>query len=322
MAKITLTKNQKSILEQVGGVKILLKNTDAAFGQNTYSINGLQELGKQNAEVYLQRQHLGQKLNPLEENNLFGSVVQLAKNLGLPINPRRIECYDISHLSGKYVYGSMITFVDGRAEKKLYKLFKCPDQNDDFDNHKQVLSRRFQKAIDKPDDYQWQLPDLIIVDGGKGQLSSDYQILKNYQLEGKVQMVSLAKKEEEIFFIEHNQQIQLLQKNNPSNPLDLGKNGGLLVKGDVKFLVQRIRDEAHRFAITANREARFKQASKSMLDDIDGIGDKTKQKILQQFGSTKKFFETLELNPELVMEAIGQKTTEKIIAQFQLGQGL
>jgi excinuclease ABC subunit C len=321
MPKIIINKNQKSILEQIAGVKIILKNTESAFGQNTYSIDGLQKLGKQNAEVYLGRQHLGQKLNPLEENNLFASVVQLAKNLGLPKNPRRIECYDISHLSGKYVYGSMVSFVDGRAEKKLYKLFKCPDQNNDYDNHKQVLSRRFQKALDKPDDYQWQLPDLIIVDGGKGQLSSDYQILQNYTLENKVQMVSLAKKEEEIFFVEHTQKISELQKASPSQPLDLGKNGGLLVKGDVKFLVQRIRDEAHRFAITANRQARFKQATKSALDDIDGIGTVTKTKILQQFGSTKKFFETLEINPELVWEAIGQKTTQKIIDQFDLGRG-
>ena len=319
MPKININKNQKAILEQIAGVKILLNNTEAAFGQNIYSIDGLLKLGKENAETYLSRQRLGQKLNPLEENNLFAAVVQLAKNLGLPKTPRRIECYDISHLSGKYVYGSMITFIDGRAEKKLYKLFKCPDQNNDYDNHKQVLSRRFQKAIDKPDDFQWQLPDLIIVDGGKGQLSSDYQILKNYNLENTVQMVSLAKKEEEIFFIDHTQKILELQKSNPSLALDLGKNGGLLVKGDVKFLVQRIRDEAHRFAITANRQARFKQASKSVLDDINGVGEKSKTKILQQFGSTKKFFETLEINPELVYESIGQKTTQKIIDQFNLG---
>lgn len=319
MPKTIINKNQKAILEQIAGVKILLNNTEAAFGQNIYSIDGLLKLGKENAETYLNRQRLGQKLNPLEENNLFAAVVQLAKNLGLPRNPRRIECYDISHLNGKYVYGSMISFIDGRAEKKLYKLFKCPDQNNDYDNHKQVLSRRFQKAIDKPDDFQWQLPDLIIVDGGKGQLSSDYQILKNYSLENKIYMVSLAKKEEEIFFVDHAQKILELQKNNLSQPLDLGNGGGLLVKGDVKFLVQRIRDEAHRFAITANRQARFKQASKSVLDDIKGVGEKSKTKILQQFGSAKKFFETLEINPELVYESIGQKTTQKIIEQFNLG---
>ena len=132
-------------------------------------------------------------------------------------------------------------------------------------------------------------------------------------------MVSLAKKEEEIFFVDHAQKILELQKNNLSQPLDIGNGGGLLVKGDVKFLVQRIRDEAHRFAITANRQARFKQASKSVLDDIKGVGEKSKTKILQQFGSAKKFFETLEINPELVYESIGQKTTQKIIEQFNLG---
>jgi excinuclease ABC subunit C len=310
LKRIPIDLEQKSILEKIANGKIILRNTETYFGQNYYNIKNLMETGKQNALIYLGRQRLGQRLNPIEENNLFTSIVLLKDLLQLPAKPRRIECYDISHINGKNVYGSMVTFIDGRAEKKLYRLFKCPDQNNDFENHKQVLSRRFQRAINFPDDKGWSLPDLIIVDGGKGQLSSDYEIVKNFNLENTLQIVSLAKKEEEIFLVSHEEKVNRILKTNQN--LKLGKQGGILPTGDIKYLVQRIRDEAHRFAITNNRQSRLKAVKKSFLDDIVGLGEKSKIKILSTFGSVKNFIDTLENNQELIQELLGEKLTEKV----------
>ena len=123
LTKIQLNSDDKKLLEEITGDTIYLRNNS---GQNHQAIQSLLEVGKQNALIYLDRQKLGQKLNLFEENNLFVAIANLQKKLNLPVIPRRIECYDISHLSGKFVYGSMVTFIDGRASKKFYKLFKCP----------------------------------------------------------------------------------------------------------------------------------------------------------------------------------------------------
>jgi excinuclease ABC subunit C len=198
----------------------------------------LLEQGKQNALIYLDRRRVEQRLSLLDENNLFICLKELQDRLNLPKLPRRIECYDISHLSGTFVYGSMITFIDGRPAKKFYKLFKTKNQkNDDFANHREVLTRRLQRCVDSLEmvdnnpktqnqttdsemekdpnknmdkalslsaqiGQSWVLPDLLIVDGGKGQLSSDYSVLQDFGLTGVVPIVSIAKRIEEIFLPE------------------------------------------------------------------------------------------------------------------------
>jgi len=304
LQKIQLSLPDKKILSEISGQNVKLKNTHT----KTTEIKDLLHLAQQNATIYLQRNRLKQKLSLLEESNLYTQIVNLQKKLKLKKVPRRIECYDISHLSGKFVYGSMITFLDGNASKKFYRLFKCPNRNDDFLNHKEVLTRRIQrflKSQQKTDSNQseiksqigWNLPDLIIVDGGKGQLSSDYSVLVGLGVEKQIEMVSLAKKEEEIFYV-----------NSEGNVV----SESVLLEGSLKFLVQRIRDEAHRFAITNNRKARLKQASKSKLDEISGVGQKTKTSILQTFGSFDNFLENLESNFELVVELLGEKKAQKI----------
>jgi excinuclease ABC subunit C len=320
LKKVEINQRAIEILEKISNNKVYIKNTSSLFGQNTYALKNLQELGQKNAMVYLQRQKLGHKLNPLEENNLFVAVVELQKFLGLKNKPRRIECYDISHMSGTSVYGSMVTFIDGQSQSRLYKLFKCPDRNDDFLNHHDVLTRRLKRGItsefEKKTDArnnEWRFPDLIIVDGGKGQLTSDYKALVELGLQDKIEIISLAKKEEEIFFINHEEKVNQLFKENSN--LKLGKEGGILLTGDILFLVQRIRDEAHRFAIKNNRNDRLKAATKSIFDDIPGIGTVTKTKILKTFGSAKNMAQTMVTNPELVRELIGEKATE-IIAKF------
>ncbi len=303
LQRITISEDQKHLLEELSGSKILLRNTSKI---NQTEIQNLLEQSKQNALIYLERNKLGQSLSIFEENNLYVAVTEIQSKLKLKKTPRRIECYDISHLSGKFVYGSLVSFIDGKPAKKFYKLFKCKDQNNDFENHKEVLTRRFNRILnllleEKPSEKNlksWALPDLIIVDGGKGQLSSDLQVIEEFRAKFKennlsfdVEICALAKRIEEIFL--------------PHNPISV------ILEDKPKFLVQRIRDEAHRFGITNNRNARLKTASKSELDDIKGIGDKTKQKILNYFGSVKNFADNLFTNQEMIIELIGKNNTEK-----------
>lgn len=313
--KFLLSKEQLNLLMEISGSKIVSKNS---YSENINDIENLLNLGVENATVYLERSRLGQKLSLFDENNLYKAVVELEKTLSLNKTPRRIECYDISHLSGTHVYGSMITFIDGRAISKFYRLFKCKNQNDDFENHRQVMTRRFQKFIDNPGVEGWNLPDLIIVDGGKGQLSSDLQVLANFRnlypgRFDKLEMISLAKKEEEIFTDPN----KLYPPNESQANLKYGSQGGILVSGQAKFLLQRIRDEAHRFAITNNRKSRLKDATKSTLDKLPGVGTVTRQKILNSFGSSENFTNNLLNNPDLVAELIGYKQMKKLREHFK-----
>lgn len=295
LKRYAISSLDKNILEEISGQKIYIKNT---FNLNQKAIEEVLQQAKQNSLVYLERNQLGQKLSIFEENNIFRAVLDLQHKLSLGKKLRRIECYDISHISGKFVYGSMVVFIDGLPLKKYYRLFKCPDKNDDFANHREVLTRRLHRSLDDTNK-AWNLPDLIIVDGGKGQLSSDIVVLDQFReifnekkLKFEVEICSLAKKEEELFL--------------PN------KSESIKVSGSTRFLIQRIRDEAHRFAITNNRNARLKTASKSKLDAVPGIGIKTKQKLLTIFGSVDGLVTSLFQNPEIVYEAVGERTTENL----------
>jgi excinuclease ABC subunit C len=303
--KITINSTHTHEIETIESLKIYTKNI---FGENYDQIKDLLIQGCENSLIYLQRNKLGQKLSLFEENNLFLSVIELQKALNLDHVPRRIECFDISHLSGKYVYGSMVTFIDGRSTKKLYKLFKTKEQNNDFENHSEVFRRRLQRFVDSleltaKEKKAWELPDLVIIDGGKGQLSSVMNVLSEFShIFDKKNMCfnmvicSLAKENEEIFL--------------PN------REGSIILSGQAKFLIQRIRDEAHRFAITNNRKARIKSIRKSVLDKIDGIGEKTRIKILQEFGSVSSLIETIDKNPDLVNEKLGKNIVDKLKEAF------
>jgi excinuclease ABC subunit C len=300
----------KSILEHNYGIRLFFKNT---FQKNRDKLTELMDMNKQNAIIYLQRNELGQKLNLFEENNLFQGLAEIQKKLNLTKIPRRIECYDISHLSGKFVYGSMVVFIDARPSKRDYRLFKTKEQNNDYENHKDVLRRRFERCLkwlkENPGALDlsknpWRLPDLIIVDGGKGQLSADFEVLEEYKkiffdqgFEFNVDICALAKKLEEVF---------VPDKMEPY----------IFLPGNAHFMIQRVRDEAHRFAITNNRNARLKSMIVSELDEIPGVGEKTKQKLLQVFGSKENIVKNLSLNQELVMETVGESVTEKLKKQF------
>jgi excinuclease ABC subunit C len=400
--KIELGADNYKILTELTGLEIDQKKSSQK------AIKSLLEQGQINAKNYLKRQKLGQNLNFFEENNLFNVLVELRQIFKLSKIPRRIECYDISHLSGKMVYGSMVVFIDGAACKSLYRIFKCPEINDDFGNHRHTLTRRIQKFQEIKNGFEniqqdlerlenmeglgtedlensvklrnlltkklektrqnlknWELPDLIIVDGGKGQLAVDWEVLQSFGLDTDI--ISLAKKEEEIFTLEHlkpyfsnyfnsnsksnqnsqgenqiknlaktqfqtqlpNQEINQISNEIPKYILNqddilklakkldktqIGSQGGILVEGSAKFLLQRIRDEAHRFGIKHNRKAHLKSISQSELDKI--VGPKTKQKLLTKFTSLSQIVENLTNNELLVEEIVGAKNLAKLQKHF------
>jgi len=204
------------------------------------------------------------------------SEIQLA--LGLKEPPNRIECYDISNTQGTVSIGSMVVFEQGVPSRKHYRRFniKTVDGPDDFASMEEVLTRRFRRwqaakdnqAVGKTEDESFALlPDLLIVDGGKGQLGRAVEVLEKYELTGKVPVTGLAKQEEELFLPEKAESIML-----PRHSQGL-------------YLIQRIRDEAHRFAITAHRGARSKKGLASRLETIPGVGPSRRKALLNKFGS-------------------------------------
>jgi excinuclease ABC subunit C len=295
LKKIVCTEQQIQNLISVSKITIAKPQSG-----NVVIVNSLLQQGEENAFVYLQRYKKNQKLNVLEQNTLYSILHKIQEELLLPKLPIRIECYDISHLSGKYVYGSCVSFYEGRPDKKNYKLFKCPDKNNDFENHAEVLKRRLAHIGEE----DWPTPDLIIVDGGKGQLSSDFKVL--YESGHRIPIVSLAKREEEIFTLQHFEGFK-----------GDGREGGILLTGQPLFLVQRIRDEAHRFAITSNRKARIKSITKTSFDEIKGIGPVTIHKLLKTYGSKNEIIKNMQDNPTLMIKLIGEKNYNLIKDHFK-----
>ena len=197
---------------------------------------------------------------------------ELQDALGLEGQPKRIECYDVSHVQGTNVVASMVVFEDGRPAKSQYRRFraKVQDRNDDFANMRETLRRRFARSsgTDAATPGGWALPDLVILDGGKGQLSAGLDALADA---GRLQIpvVALAKEREEIFVPQR------------SDPIVLPRTSQGL------YLVQRIRDEAHRFAVTYHQTLRSKRAVRSVLDDVSGVGPAKKRALLKKFGSVR-----------------------------------
>ena len=215
------------------------KKVKISYGKSAQG-KELQMLADKNAKVVLDNAKLKKMSKIRDDFNEIGSY--LAEKLRLKNFPHRIECYDISHIQGTNTVASMVTFINGQSKKSEYKRFKIrttEGKPDDFLSMKEVLTRRLKHLGDK----NWDKPDLMIIDGGKGQLSSVMEIIKELGVTG-IDVVSLAKKHEEVFLPKQ------------SNPVILPQNSSAL------FLFQRIRDEAHRFAITYHRNLRSKSMTK------------------------------------------------------------
>lgn len=199
------------------------------------------------------------------EAQTIGAVAELGKYLGLSKPPARMECFDISHIQGSETVASMVVFEDGMPKKTDYRRFKinsAEGKPDDFKSMREVTTRRYGKT-------DAEMPDLIIIDGGKGQLSSALEIIRGAG-HSTVPVVGLAKRFEEVY------------REGESEPVILPRSSQAL------YLIQRIRDEAHRFAITYHRKLRNKRNLMSILDNVEGIGPKRRKILLEHFGTIEK----------------------------------
>ena len=237
---------------------------------------GVMNMAVENAVVTLNRLRSEWEA---DTNKHTEALAELQQALGLTAPPTRIECYDISTIQGTATTGSMVVFTKGVPSKQDYRRFRIRtvEGTDDFAAMQEVLRRRFgrvaqarqEQASEGGDAGRWAiLPDLLIVDGGKGQLSAAREVMSALGVEA-IPAIGLAKREEEVFLPER------------SAPLLLPRDSQAL------YLLQRIRDEAHRFAITYHRQVRAKQSAQSLLDEVPGIGPKRRKALLRRFGSVE-----------------------------------
>lgn len=221
----------------------------------------LMEMVENNARLLLEEQ-----LN--QEDKKQRVLLDLSRALNLETVPERIECYDVSHLGGTETVASMVVFTHGAPDKKAYRRFKIKqEQNDDYSSLAETLQRRFREARQGNPNFLPE-PDLLVIDGGLGQLHAAQRVLD--ELGEDVAVISLAKKREEIFRPGQGESLILPRRDE-----------GLQ-------LLQRLRDEAHRFAISYNRQRRNKKITSSLLDEIPGVGEKRKKALLQHFGSVNR----------------------------------
>ena len=251
-------------------------------------LKSLIKMCKENAILQLKEIQI-QKMK--KEGAIPYAVSALQRDLRMKELPKKIECFDISNIQGSDSVASMVVFVDGKPKKSLYRKFiiKSVDGPDDFASMREVIHRRYSRLQNEGEN----LPDLIVVDGGKGQLSSAVEVLNNLDIK-HVAIIGLAKRLEEVFFP------------NKSEPESIPKTSS-----GIKML-QQIRDEAHRFAITFHRSRRSKRTIKSELTEINGIGSSTAQKLLKTFGSVDKLRNT---DNKLIEELVGQSKA-KLLADY------
>ncbi len=210
-----------------------------------------------------------------DQGKTRGALRELADALGLADPPQRIECYDISNFQGDQSVASMVVFEEGKPRTGEYRRFRIKgvEGPNDFASHQEVLRRRFRRSTSGDDgsveELRWRLPDLVIVDGGKGQVSAAAEVLRELGLDD-LPLAGLAKEREELFL--------------PGNPEPIL----LPATSQALYLVQRLRDEAHRFAITYHRGLRAKASVRSAFDDLPGVGPKRRRALLRVFGSTKR----------------------------------
>lgn len=248
----------------------------------------LLEISLKNAEQYKTEKYKRmEKLNP--EQRTTRTLTAIQRDFHLTSLPRHMECFDNSNISGTHPVASCVVFRNAKPAKKDYRHFniKTVEGPDDFASMREVITRRYSRLVAEGAE----LPQLIVLDGGKGQLSSAVEALDGIGLRGKIAVVGIAKRLDEIFFP------------GDSVPLYIDKNSETL------RVVQRMRDEAHRFAIAHHRQQRGKGQTHSILDDIKGVGPATKQLLLKHFKSLKRI---REASVEDLAAVIGEKKGEMV----------
>ena len=249
------------------------------------------ELSKKNATIYkLEKLKKIQIIDP--ERHVKRIMNSMKVDLKLKEFPLTIDCFDISNIQGSYTVASCVVFKNGKPYKNGYRKYniKSVSGPDDFASMKEVVFRRYKRLIDE----EKELPNLIIVDGGKGQLSSSVSALKSLKLED-IPVLGIAKRLEEIFY--------------PNDPIPLY----LDKRSETLKIIQHIRNEAHRFAITFHRNKRSIDALSSSLDSIPGIGEKTKIYLLKKYRSLKKIREIPE---SILANDIGNARAKKLVSFF------
>lgn len=249
----------------------------------------LVDLSLRNAK-YMQMDYKKRKINNLAKQDNKRILEQLQKDLRMLDHPKHIECFDNSNIQGENPVGACVVFKNARPSKKDYRNFniKTVKGPDDFASMEEVVYRRYKRILDE----EKNLPQLIVIDGGKGQLSSAVKSLSKLNLRGKITIIGIAKRLEEIYFP------------GDSVPLYLDKRSESLK------LIQQLRDEAHRFGITHHRKQRGKSSLGTSLDKIEGIGPKTVALLIQNFGSVKKVMEAKKAE---LIQLIGKHKAQKVL---------
>ena len=254
----------------------------------------LLDLAQKNAFYYRKQQEMKSEARKSPHDKRFEVLTQLKKDLRMTEVPVHIECFDNSNIQGHFPVASMVIFRNGKPAKKEYRHFhiKTVVGPDDFASMEEVVYRRYKRLLKEKRD----LPQLIVIDGGKGQLSAAVKSLKKLEIYSDLAVVGIAKKLEEIYV-----------PNDPI-PLHIDKRSPALK------LLQHLRNEAHRFAITFHRQIRSKDALTSELESIAGVGKKTTEKLLKHFKSMKKI---KTANEEALLKVVTKRQAAAIIAHFQ-----
>lgn len=254
------------------------------------------DLAYKNA-LYMREERVKQNMSPEEKKPSFRIMKTLKEDLRLTEMPRHIECFDNSNIQGTNPVSACVVFRDAKPSKKDYRIFnvKTVEGPNDFATMEEVVFRRYKRMQEEGE----ALPNLIIIDGGKGQLSSAVDSLRKLELYGKIPVVGIAKRLEEIYY--------------PEDPLPLYINK----KSESLKLIQQLRDEAHRFGITHHRNRRSKSALTSELMDIKGVGEKTFEELLRKFKSIKKLREA----PEEEIAALVGAAKAKLVKDGLMSSG-
>ena len=251
------------------------------------------ELSFRNAKYYrMERFKQVRILDPNRHENRI--MAQMKKDLRLNEEPRHIECFDNSNIQGTNPVAACVVFRNGKPSKKEYRKFniKTVKGPDDFASMEEVVFRRYKRMLDE----KQPLPQLIIIDGGKGQLSSSLKSLDKLQLRGKIAIIGIAKRLEELFY--------------PEDPIPLY----LDKKSETLKVIQQLRNEAHRFGIEFHRNKRSKEALNTALETIPGIGEKTVIELLKHFKSTKRI---TQASFDEISKVVGPSKAKKIVTYFQ-----
>jgi len=253
----------------------------------------LLELANRNA-VFFKLERQKKAAEHSKENRTVRNLEKMKKDLHMPALPVHIECFDNSNIQGESAVAACVVFRNGKPSNREYRHFniKTVSGPDDFASMEEVIYRRYRRMIDESKS----LPQLVVIDGGKGQLSSAVKSFDELGLRGQLTVIGIAKKLEEIYFP------------GDSVPLYLDKNSITLK------VIQHLRNEAHRFGINFHRGKRSSKMNRSLLDEIPGIGEKTKELLLKKFGSVKK---TTEASPEELEAALGKKKAAILIAALR-----